>query len=306
MNTREWALITFTILAQMSVGAFLVLGVIHALARRAKGEVETDRLSDKALLAIGPALVLGMAASLLHLGSPMNAYGAVANLASSWLSREITAGVAFAVLGAAFALMQWKKVASFAVRQLVAYVAALAGVALVYSMGQVYMLAAQPSWSSIATPTSFFATTFLLGSLALGSAFVAAYWIERAKDPGCAASLCELLRTSLRWIALLSMMMLGVEFVVLPVYLASLATGPAAGLASLAMLAGQFGVAFGARLVLVFLGAGVLGLFLHQLTSNPRREAAMASLTLAAFGLVLVSEVVGRFLFYATHVKVGL
>lgn len=305
MNTREWALITFTILAQMSVGAFLVLGVVHSLARRARGQAEADRLSDRALLAIGPTLILGMAASLLHLGSPINAYGAVANLATSWLSREIASGVAFAVLGAAFALAQWRKLGGTALRQLLAYLAAIAGLVLVYSMGQVYMLPSQPAWNSLATPVSFFATSFLLGSLALGSAFVLTYWMVKGRDPSCAESLCELLRSALKWIAILSILMLGVEFVVLPVYLASLATAGPAGTASIGMMTTEFGSLLWARLVLVFLGAGVFGAFLYQSTSS-RRDGTMASLTLAAFALVLVAEVIGRFLFYATHVRIGL
>jgi DMSO reductase anchor subunit len=32
----------------------------------------------------------------------------------------------------------------------------------------------------------------------------------------------------------------------------------------------------------------------------------MANLVYAAFAVVLVAEVLGRFLFYATHVKIGL
>ena len=306
MNSPEWPLIAFTILAQLSVGAFFVLGVVHTLAARLKGEAEADRLSDRALLAIGPTLILGMAASLAHLGSPINAYGAVANLASSWLSREIASGVAFVVFGGAFALAQSRKVGSFTARRALALAAAAAGLALVYSMSQVYMLESQPAWNSLATPLSFFATTFLLGSLAVGCAFVVNYRALRAKDPSCAECQCELMRTSLRWIAVLSVVMLGVEFVVVPVYLASLSTAGSAGLESLALLTGLFGPVLALRLGLVFLGAGVFALFLHQSTASPKREGAMAALTLSAFALVLASEVIGRFLFYATHIRIGI
>lgn len=40
MQTQEWALITFTILTQMAVGAFLVLGVVHYFAVRKAGMEE--------------------------------------------------------------------------------------------------------------------------------------------------------------------------------------------------------------------------------------------------------------------------
>ena len=39
MNVREWALIAFTILMQLSVGAFVVLGAVHYFAARAKGSL---------------------------------------------------------------------------------------------------------------------------------------------------------------------------------------------------------------------------------------------------------------------------
>jgi len=89
VNLREWALIIFTVFAQMSVGSFVILGILHFLAARKIKLEEADRLSDRALLAIGPVLVLGLLASFAHLGNPLNAPRAVTNLATSWLSREI-------------------------------------------------------------------------------------------------------------------------------------------------------------------------------------------------------------------------
>ena len=62
MNTQEWALILFTILSQMAVGAFWVLGVVHTYARRKAGETAADRMSDGALMVIGPVLALAFVA----------------------------------------------------------------------------------------------------------------------------------------------------------------------------------------------------------------------------------------------------
>jgi len=306
VNAREWALVAFTILGQMSVGAFLMLGVVHLLAGRTKGTGEDDGLLDRALLAVGGVLIVGMGASLLHLGSPMGAYLAVANLGSSWLSREIGFGVGYAVLGALFAMLRWRRLGSFGLRRVVAILAGMAGIGLVYSMGQVYMLPAQPSWNSVATPVGFFATSILLGCLALGSVTVINGWIEKGRDTSGAERRGEPLRAALKWVAMLSIVMLGVEFVVLPVYLASLAVGPTAAVSSVGMLTGEYGNLFWARLVLVFVGAGVFGALLYRSTSEPGRERTTAVLAVSAFALVLVSEVLGRFLFYATHVKIGL
>jgi anaerobic dimethyl sulfoxide reductase subunit C (anchor subunit) len=304
MNVREWALITFTILAQMSVGSFIVLGAVHFFVQRKSGEKQADELSDRALLAIFPVLGLGLLASLLHLGNPINAYKAVANLGTSWLSREILCGVLFAVVGFGFALMQWWKVSTFTVRNIVAWVAALIGVVLVYSMSMVYMIPTRPSWNLVTTPLSFFVTTLLLGVLAMGAAFVANYWYVQRKNPGCASEQCILLRDSLKWLAVASIVLLGCQFVVVPLALTVASASGAS--ASVGLRAGEFGVVFVLQLVLVFLGAGVLGIFVYRAAQNPGQENAMGMLAYLAFALVLAGEVLGRFLFYATAGHFGL
>jgi anaerobic dimethyl sulfoxide reductase subunit C (anchor subunit) len=305
MNSRDWALVTFTILAQMSVGSFWVLGAIHFFSLRNAEEEDVDRLSDRALLAIGPVMILALVASLFHLGNPINAPRAVTNIGSSWLSREVLFGLLFAGAGGLFAMMQWRKIGSFALRNVIAWVAAILGLAEVYSMTRIYMLETQPVWNTIATPISFFTTTLLLGLLAVGAALVVNYAVLRRQDPGCADSVCDLLRGALKWIAIASIAALGVEFVVIPVYLASLAGNPP-GVTASQMIAGKFSALMVFRLALAFIGAGILAAILYQAAQSPGQETRMSGLAVAAFVLVLSAEVMGRVLFYATHVKLGI
>ncbi len=307
METREWALIAFTILSQMSIGAFVVLGVIHFFAARKAGLAEADRLSDRALLAIGPTLVLGMIASFFHLGNPLSAPQAIANLGSSWLSREIFLVVVFLVVGAVFALMQWRKLGTPQVRNAVALLAALVGLAQVYSMSMVYMLPTQPYWNTVATQLAFFSTSFLLGSLAIGSALVANYAYIRRKNPSCAEAQCALLRDTVKGIAVAGVVLLGIQLIAAPLQLSLLAsqTEPA-GVTSAGVLYQDYGLLYALRLVLAFVGAGLFGLYLYRNASVAGRERLMGSAVYVAFAIVLVAEVLGRFLFYAAHVKIGL
>jgi anaerobic dimethyl sulfoxide reductase subunit C (anchor subunit) len=108
-------------------------------------------------------------ASLLHLGTPRNAWRSLANLRSSWLSREILFALAFAGLGGLFAALRWSGAGAPALRSWVALAAGLCGVALVYAMAGVYRLRTVKSWDTPLTAVSFFATTLLLGSLAVGT-----------------------------------------------------------------------------------------------------------------------------------------
>ena len=304
MNVREWALVTFSVLAQMSVGSFLVLLAVRYFAARKAGSEEADRLSDRALLAIWPVLGLGLLASLLHLGSPLSAYKAVSNVGTSWLSREILCGVLFAVAGFGYALMQWRKIGSSALRNVVAVIAAVTGVALVFSMSQIYQIPTRPAWNLVTTPLSFFVTTLLLGVVAMGAAFVANYAYVQRKNPSCATVQCSLMRGTLRWLAIASIVLLGCQFVILPLGLALMSAGGAA--ASVGLMVGEFGLLFVLRLTLVFLGAGILGIFLYKEAEREGREQLLSTHAYVAFALVLTAEVLGRFLFYVTAGKFGL
>jgi anaerobic dimethyl sulfoxide reductase subunit C len=306
MRVSEWALIAFTILSQMSVGTFLVLGVVHFFARRKWGVKAADQLSDRALLAIGPVIILAFLASFFHLGTPLNAYRAVLNLGSSWLSREILAGVLFAITGGLFAIMQWRRIGSETLRTIIAWIAALIGLFFIYAMANVYMMRTVPTWNTWYTPVSFFTTAFLLGALAVAVAYVATYAYLARKQPEDAAAQSELLRGSLYWIAIFSIVLLGVEFVIIPAYLAFQYTAELPAIAMIRDLLTQFSGVFIVRLILVFVGAGLLAVALIRNALKPGQESTLAGLAYAAFALVLVSEVLGRFLFFASFTSVGL
>jgi anaerobic dimethyl sulfoxide reductase subunit C (anchor subunit) len=305
MDVRDWALITFTILVQMSIGSIWVLGIAHYYAMRKYGAEEADRLSDRAMYALLPVIALAFIASLLHLGNPLNAYRAVTNLGSSWLSREIFFGVIFAVLAFAFAFLQWRKIGPMLLRTVVAWLAALVGLVLVFVMAHVYMLPTEPSWNSWATPVSFYATTFLLGAMAMGAAFVANYAYLQRKQPGCADEQCTLMRAMLRGIAVAAVLLVGVELVVLPLSMATTAVGSTAGLASVQLMIGTYGWALVLRVILAFVGAGVLAIFLYQNATSAGREKMLGTLAYVAFVMVLIAEVLGRLLFYASHIRIG-
>jgi anaerobic dimethyl sulfoxide reductase subunit C (anchor subunit) len=305
MNVREWALVLFTVLGQMSVGSLLVWNIVYLFATRKAGQEEADRLSNRALFVILVVLVLGLLASLFHLGNPTNAYRAASNLSTSWLSREILFAVLFFVLSLAFAVLQWFKIGSAVMRSVLSWLAVIAGLLLVVSMAWVYMMPTQPSWNTFATPITFFATTLLLGLLAMGAAFSVNYAYLMKTAPDCEEVQCDLLRTITRWITVAAVIVVGIEFVVIPIYLAYLATGSPEAVATAGNMMGEFGLMFVLRLVLAFVGMVLVGLFLYQTSVSPGKEKMMSVLMYGAFILVFVAELMGRYMFYATHVQIG-
>lgn len=306
MNTTELALVIFTIFAQMSVGAFLVLGGVHFFATRYAGIEEADKLSTYALLAIGPIMVAGLIVSFLHLGNPINAPRAIMNLGTSWLSREILFGVLFAGAGFLFALMQWRKWGSAGLRNIIALVAAVFGVGLVFSMAMVYYsLPAVPAWNNWATLVSFFATTILLGAVAISAAFVGAYAYLHSRKQESSDKQRQILAITLRWMALVSLVVLGVQLIVQPIYMGYLASAGPVAEKSAAILVDEHGMLFALRFVLLFLGAGLFSFFIYKFARSARNIGLLSTLAFAAFGLVLAGELVGRYLFYASFVRIG-
>ncbi len=307
MELREWALVIFTVVMQMAVGAFVILGGVHFFAARRYKSQDADLLSDRALLAIGPLAVFALIVTFFHLGNPINAPRAIMNFGSSWLSREIGLAVAFSVLGAVFAFLQWRKILTPTIRNGLALLTAVVGLVLVYAMANIYRLPTIPAWDTAATPIIFFITSFLLGALAISAAFAASFWYLKRKASGDKKVQYDILATTLRWIAIISIALMGIQFIVIPIYFAQLATfGSAAATASLNIIVGQHPIVLALELILLFVGAGLVAMFIYQTAAIEKHVQRLSALAYLAFALVLVAEVMGRFLFYVSMVKIGL
>lgn len=303
---HELPLVIFTIAAQLSAGSFIVLGIIHLAAARVPQQT-MDKVTDPALYAIFPLLVLGLAASTFHLGSPLRAANALRHLDGSWLSREIVIGILFLGAGLVFAALQWFKVGSHRLRQVVAVVAAALGALLVYAISQVYSLATVPAWATFHTPLRFYLTAFLLGGLSVGAALVIAAHLHARRSAPLDEDGRRLVTDSVRGIALGAIVALGLKSVGLPAYIGYLGTHPdPAAQASLDLLVTTYGSFSAAQTILVFLGVALLGFLLWGLSGGIAVRRWLPAIAVVAFVLVLGGEVIGRMLFYASMVRVGI
>lgn len=188
MNLHELPMILFTVIAQMSVGTFVALGVMELAIGRRADQHTVRRLYEPVLYAIGPALVLGLLVSMLHMNDVTNVLGVVRNWETSWLSREILFGIGFAGLGFAFALTQWFQWFTQRVRGVLGLVTAIVGLGLVWSMSQIYStLEAVPAWDTPFVAVHFFGTTVILGALAVGCALMLTALVRRRNEAALTA-----------------------------------------------------------------------------------------------------------------------
>jgi DMSO reductase anchor subunit len=138
----ELPLVAFTLLGQMAAGM-----AVFALF--------SGPLIAPVSVTIGGLIGLGGLASLLHLGSPQNAWRAVIHLRKSWLSREI---LMFGLFG-----ISW--LVSLALPGMGKLPLALCGLGLVYSMSMVYRLRSMAVWNANRTLLAFFVSALLLGGI---------------------------------------------------------------------------------------------------------------------------------------------
>ncbi len=301
MNTREWALLIFTILGQLSVGMMLVLMIVRTFAFNTLSTKQASNLTNKPMYMVVPVMILAMVASLFHLGKVLHVIGAVPNLATSWMSREVVFGVAFMALLVVYAFLVWREIGSESLRTVIGWITAIVGLIYIFCMGMTYMLPAEPAWNTAATPINFFVTTLLLGVLGGASALM----INHAAMENDSTTQ-EFVGRVLRWNAMAGIILLGLELIVLPLYMAFLGTQGTAAIHSLGLMFGSYGAAMVIRLALVVIGAGIIGASLYRNASETKQENTWATLAYSAFVLVLVSEVIGRFIFYAVRFRIGI
>ena len=194
---------------------------------------------------------------------------------------------------------------------------AAAGLAFLGCQIAIYLLPAQPAWNTFATPAAFGGTALRLGILGVAAGFVSLGLASGVDDPAQAAPRATggASSATLRGLALAGIAALAVEFVVVPLHLASLAANPLpAAAASVQRLTGDYGGILVLRLGLLGAAAAALGGVLASIrraggpsgSSGYSPHPLASVLTCGAFGLTAASEVCGRFLFYAMQVRIGI
>jgi anaerobic dimethyl sulfoxide reductase subunit B len=138
----ENSLIVFTLLTQMAAGTAVF-------------SLFSGPLTIPMLVMLGGLIGVAGLVSLLHLGRPLNAWRALSHLKKSWLSREI---LIFGLFGASW-------IVSLAMPGMGKLPLVLTGIALVYSMAQVYRLRIMVTWNTWRTMAGFFIAALVLGQL---------------------------------------------------------------------------------------------------------------------------------------------
>lgn len=287
---RDRSLVAFSLLSQMSVGAFWMLGVLHCWVIRQAGVAAAEALTQAPLLVVDLLMISGLVASFFHLGAPGRAWRTVANLSSSWLSREVLFALLFAGATVLLGAMQWFDLGISVLRSMVGGVAALLGLLLIVSMAKAYRLRTIPAWDTWATPATFLITALLLGGLGAGT------MLGLISGSGY-----EMRQAAQQWIALGAMVLLCMQLLVTLLWVMGISATPGAAMQAATRVSHIHGTIFRMRLGLMVAAVVVAGAALAPWAEEHTADAAIT----LAFGLALIAEVLGRMLFYEARVRHG-
>lgn len=166
MNSMELSLVFFTVLSQAAIGLVILSSIRQLALAGPAGDVRKEWLAAAILL------LVGMIASLFHLGHPQAAPMAIKHLGTAWLSREaLGVGLVLGLMVAGFFT------AREAVKPGLAVAAAVMGLLALLFMGMTYAPPGYPALNNV-LPFVF----FLLTAAVLGTAF-SSYFTPAGKQP---------------------------------------------------------------------------------------------------------------------------
>jgi anaerobic dimethyl sulfoxide reductase subunit C len=306
MNLREWALPVYTILMQLATGALLALWVIRTVSAAQLGKEQIVQMSRRPTAVILCTALVAIIGSHFHLSRPLFSFLAILNIRSSWLSREIGFTVLFFLSVSALTLLQWLRPRYTRLQTILGWVAIGLGSASIFCMSAIYLLPTQPVWDSLATTVSFFATTLLLGAVSMAALLILDLRFGLVREPLLEDSRPLVIRRALAWLTAMAAIAMIVLVVLNVTQIKALENGNELAQLSLQLLLGLYRPLFIARLALLL--GGVMWLVVSVWTMR-RRETKITELLTPVYMsclLLMIGEILGRFLFYAMHIRVGI
>lgn len=306
MNVREWALPVYTILMQLAVGAMLGLWLIRAVVMEKYGRSVIDSIVRIPVLAILLTVIVAIIGSHFHLSRPYFSLLAALNLRSSWLSREIVFTITFFLAIGGLSYLQWFTGGYSRLRTVLGWVGIAAGSLSIYSMSKIYLLPTHSSWNTPLTVVVFLLTALILGVTAVAVLLVMDLKLSEVAENGATAVRRQIIQQSFIWLAAVAGVTAVIILVLNLILIAQLSQGDVSAQTSLMLLLGLYQPLFGLRYIALFTGVGWFGLTAFILYRNRKLPFEITKPIYLACLLVLIAEIMGRFLFYATHVRMGL
>lgn len=305
MNLREWALPVYTILMQFSVGTLTALWILRVFGMRHLSLEYVERILRKPMLVLVLSILTAIIGSHFHLSKPYFSFLAVLNFGTSWLSREIVFTILLLISCALLAYLIWFVRGHGRLKIALGWFSVACGWIVIYCMASLYLLPTQPIWHTPVTILKFFGSALLLGAAVAGALLIMDTVFSEAQESDLVPVRLQLIRRSALWFALIAVLIVALISLLNLGQITGLREGGTLELTSLHLLTDVYGPLLIVRFVAMFVGVIMLAVTMVLIN---RQRKALADLVVPvhlACLLMVVGEILGRFLFYATHVRIG-
>ncbi len=305
MPQNAWSLLAFTILAQMSVGAYCVAEFINFSYTKEFGFESLHPLRLFFRIFVLAVAILAGVSSLFHLKNWSQAYHAFDNLKTSWVSKEMALFLLFISCVALLALLSWRKTEVKLLRCIITIAGGFFGIALIFSMAKIYMLPTIPVWNAWTTPGLFFTAALLLGALVVIGLYTT--FLESSKS----SSLMETIRERWRRKSLPNLIKVSMFFLVMGILISGsfayrlMAVEKEYGAES-SFISSDKQKLFLIRILLFLLGWILLMFHMKKSRLEEGILERSPKLVFGAFIFITLAEIVGRYLFYVSFYRIGL
>lgn len=306
MNVREWALPVYTILMQIATGILLMLWIIRHQGKSKLARDKMARMTDTPLTIVLFTIVVAMIGAHFHLSKPYLSLLALLNFRSSWLSREIVFTILFFFSVTGLWYLRRKASVLGELETYLGWSAIAFGSANIYCMARIYLLPTQVAWNSPVTITYYAGTTLLLGAMAMAALLIMDLRFAIVREPETPNHRIPLIQSSLLWLAILAVIMVLVIAGINLYQISYLQNADEPAKTSLNLLLGLYQPLFVIRLGFIFVGVGWLILSVSQMLRKRKTTQELMTPIYGSCLLVMIGEILGRFLFYATHVRLGI
>ena len=307
MNLREWALPLYTILMQLAVGTLLVLWILRFLNLKQVGESTMDRILRRPVMVMFFTILAAIIGSHLHLSNPLLSFLAVLNVKNSWLSREIVFTVlTFLSCAALVDLLGNPQAGRQGLKTALGWTMVFLGFTSIYCMGSIYKLPTQAPWNHWSTILQFYGSSLLLGVTAAAALLVMDTIFSQEHEPDLAEIRQQLMGRSLGLFAGLASFALILIIGLNTLQILDTGRGEELAQTSLSLLTGLYRPLLTVRVATLGVAVGIFILVVVRLSRKGYELPRLVIPVYLACFLALVAEILGRFLFYASHVRLGL
>lgn len=277
----ETALLIFSFCMQAAIGVMLFITLGKQLYK--------DKQFSRAAIASAVLSVIGVVASLAHLGQPLSALNSLANFGSSWLSREVLFAGVFMGIAVLYALAQYYKQDNLSLNTILRWAGSVVGIITVFSMGKLYTMTSVPVWHGMNTFVDFYATTIAVGALIF-----------------LAIGLKELQNDDKRIFGFIILAAVILQASVAMPYAIGLGLNGMAAQASSEILS-RMSTVIGLKWLLILGGAGLL-IWPTIQKAGTKGDKSVSGIIYVAGAALVCGQLIGRYVFYAAMIatSVGL